>query len=280
MDWKKWILPVLCLVLNAALLYGNIKLHQSNVAMHEENVAFFKQNEATQNAFEHRYDGYETHFYEVTGLEDYPEKMQQAEENKYYEKRELMYLGMESGPTDVVFVGDSQTDRCAWEEFYPNLNVKRRAIVGDTIFGVRSRVDTVLMTEPSKIFLLVGTNDLYALSREKHPEAETMEDILAAYGEVLDAYAAGAPEAKVYVESVLPMRELEGERADYNEYIMTFNEQLKTLCEDKQVTYIDLWSRLVDEEGVLGEDYTLDGLHLSAKAYAVMKQEIDTYIEE
>ena len=70
-------MPALCVVLNIVLFVGNYKLHESNVAMHEENVAFYEQNVATQDAFEHRYDKYETTITDYTGLEEYPLKAEQ-----------------------------------------------------------------------------------------------------------------------------------------------------------------------------------------------------------
>ncbi|MCR5639786.1 MAG: hypothetical protein K6G04_00375 [Lachnospiraceae bacterium] len=275
---KKWILPGVCLLLNAVLLVGNYKLHQSNVEMHASNVALYEQTMATQEAFEHRYDGYHVEIKDIVDFTDYPDKAAQAEKNKYYAKRELMYMNMPAGPTDVVFVGDSQTDRCSWEEFYPDLNVKRRAIVADTIYGVHSRMDTILATKPSKIFILIGSNDLYALSMEKHEEATSTDDLIAVYQDIIETFQANAPEATIYVESVLPMREEEDEREDYNALIQEFNPKLANLCREKQVEYMDLWSLLADADGTLKEEYSLDGLHISSKAYAVIKKQVDRVI--
>ncbi|MBP5265280.1 MAG: hypothetical protein J6Z06_00450 [Lachnospiraceae bacterium] len=241
---KKWILPALCVVLNIVLFVGNYKLHESNVAMHEENVAFYEQNVATQEAFEHRYDKYETTITDYTGLEEYPLKAEQSEANKYYEKREAMYMHAVSAPTDVVFVGDSITDRFAWEECYPDLVVKRRAIVGDTTAGVLSRTDSELATKPSKIFLLIGTNDLYQLSKEKELDEEAYQTVMNNYIAILDTYQDKAPKTEIYVESVLPMREMDEskkERKDYNELIQRFNKDLVMICEDHKVTYLNLW---------------------------------------
>ena len=200
------------------------------------------------------------------------------EKNKFYEKREEMYESMVSYPTDVVFVGDSQTDRCLWEEFYPQLTVKRRAIPGDTIDGVLSRMDSILATKPSTAFLLIGTNDLYAAAHTKKGEPETIDEMMEDYAAILDTFATESPDTKVYVESVLPMREGDYNRKDYNESIVEFNDRLSKLCEEKHVAYIDFWTPMAGEDGTLLEEYSLDGLHITAAAYRIMKDTIDPLI--
>ena len=280
---KKWILPVLCVILNAVLFVGNYKMHQSNEKMHAANVKLYEQNVATEEAFEHRYDKYETEITDYEGFENYPLKAEQCEVNKYYEKREAMYMHAVSAPTDVVFVGDSITDRFAWEECYPDLVVKRRAIVGDTTAGVLSRTDSVLATEPKKIFLLIGTNDLYALSKEKELDEEAYQEVLNNYIAILDTYQEQAPDTKIYVESVLPMLEMDetkNERKDYNELIQRFNKDLVMICSDHKVTYLNLWKLLAEEDGTLKEEYAMDGLHLTPQAYRAMKPYIDECVYE
>ena len=39
-----------------------------------------------------------------------------------------------------------------------------------------------------------------------------------------------------------------------------------------QVSYIDVYSSLLDEEGQLAEAYTTDGLHLSVAGYRILAQ--------
>ncbi len=280
---KKWILPIVCMILNVVLFIGNYKLHQSNLKLHESNVELYRQNQATEEAFEHRYDKYEMDIADYVDMADYPLKQEQCEENRYYEKRESMYMSAVSYPTDVVFVGDSITDRFAWEECYPDITVKRRAIVGDTTAGVLSRVDSILATQPSKIFIMVGTNDLYQLCKEKELDEKAYDEVVNNYIAILDAFAEGAPDATIYVESVLPMRELdqdEMERSDYNELIQRFNKDLVMIAEDHKVTYLNLWKVLADEDGALREEYTMDGLHLTPQAYREMKPYVDTCVYE
>nr|MBD3621582.1 hypothetical protein [Sunxiuqinia sp.] len=52
-----------------------------------------------------------------------------------------------------------------------------------------------------------------------------------------------------------------------SEGIVLLNEQLKTVAENENIGYLDLYSRFADENGQLLPGYTADGIHLSAEGY-------------
>ena len=139
-------------------------------------------------------------------------------------------------------------------------------------------MDSILATKPSTVFIMVGTNDLNAAANSKKGEQETIDEMMEDYEAILDTFATEAPDTKVYVESVLPMREGDSNRKDYNESIVEFNNRLSKMCEEKHVAYIDFWTPMVGEDGTLIEEYSLDGLHITSAAYQIMKDTIDPLI--
>ena len=52
------------------------------------------------------------------------------------------------------------------------------------------------------------------------------------------------------------------------------NSDIKKLCKEKSVSYINMYDLLVDDDGNLDDDYTKDGLHLDSDGYEVVTEEI------
>jgi len=61
----------------------------------------------------------------------------------------------------IVFLGDSITEYFSVQEFFSNVKIYNRGISSDTTEGVIIRLDsTVLNLEPSKVFVMIGINDM------------------------------------------------------------------------------------------------------------------------
>ena len=98
---------------------------------------------------------------------------------------------------------------------------------------------------------------------------------------ILEEIKSNRPKAELYLESIYPVnhdirRNNAGNRE--NSDIKEINEELEDYCEDNDITYIDMYDLLKDEEGNLKEEYTKDGLHLSDKGYEVVTKEIKQII--
>mgnify|MGYP003308381375 CR=1 FL=1 len=64
-----------------------------------------------------------------------------------------------------------------------------------------------------------------------------------------------------------------------NNDINSINEAIRNMCGRKNVTYIDIYSKLVDNTGVLNVNYTKDGLHINEDGYKVITSELVKYID-
>ena len=56
--------------------------------------------------------------------------------------------------------------------------------------------------------------------------------------------------------------------------------ELKKYCNDKNCTYLDMYSLLEDKDGNLKLEYTREGLHMSDKGYEVITKELKKYMHK
>lgn len=72
-----------------------------------------------------------------------------------------LQLNFESDKGRIVFAGDSLIEYFPFSELYHGEKIiYNRGIAGSTTYDVLSRADTLILPlQPSKLFLLVGTND-------------------------------------------------------------------------------------------------------------------------
>ena len=118
--------------------------------------------------------------------------------------------------------------------------------------------DCVQATGAKKVFVLMGINDIAVYGLEGAVEnADTF----------LDKLVAKSDGAAIYVQSVTPI--IAGMENDNisNEKVKAFNKQLKTLVQQKELTYIDIYKEVCDKDGYLKYEYCCDpedmGIHFS-----------------
>ena len=179
----------------------------------------------------------------------------------------------------IVFVGDSLTDNYNVYEYYKGLDGYNRGIGGDTTEGLLRRMDeSIFDLEPSKIVLLIGIND-FELVKDSTPNTiyQNILKIIALIKERL-------PEAEIIWESLYPVNKSGDKKIDIASVINKDNEKIKevnSLIKDiKGVTYVDMYSKLVDEKGMLNIDYTMEGLHVNSFGYHVVTKEIRNILEK
>jgi lysophospholipase L1-like esterase len=180
----------------------------------------------------------------------------------------------------IIFVGDSITDLYPLDDYFADLGLAcyNRGIGGDTTTGVINRLDVSLFDlEPSKIILMIGTNDINGgVSRDQ---------IVTNYRKILDEIKINQPTVDLYFVSVIPQnKDLEsytGIKVDEtNRAILGINDDIKKLCEEYGHTFVDLHSLLLDEDGYLKKDYSDDGIHLNSSGFQVWTSLIKPYLEK
>ena len=176
---------------------------------------------------------------------------------------------VDSSKARVVFFGDSITDFWRLNEYFPDRDYINRGIAGQTTGEMLQRFKAdVIDLHPAAVLILAGTNDL---AREIPREA-----IENNYREFADLAAAN--KIKVIFASVLPVSNYHKDQNPAYErtpgrppaFIRELNTWLQSFCAQRMYTYLDYFSGLVDQDGVLNADLSDDGLHPNSKGYRIM----------
>ena len=183
------------------------------------------------------------------------------------------------GENRVVFFGDSITDIWKLEDYFPGKPYLNRGIGGQTTpqMLVRFRQD-VIDLQPKVVVILAGTNDIAGNSGPMR-----LEDIEANYASL--AELARASHIAVVFSSVLPVHNYTEKSKDLFaqrslEKIRALNRWLQDYCAANGLLYLDYFTPMVDEKGLLKHDLAEDGLHPNAAGYKIMAPLAETAIEK
>ncbi len=175
----------------------------------------------------------------------------------------------------VVFMGDSITD--IWQQprfgfFNTGKPYVDRGISGQTTpqMLVRFRPD-VIDLEPKVIVILAGTNDIAGntgpmTNEEIEGNVQSMAELASAHG------------IKVVLSSILPVSEYHVQPSigvpqttlRPMERIKALNEWMKSYAAAHGYVYLDYFSSMLDDTGLLRAELSEDDLHPNAKGYAIM----------
>jgi len=129
----------------------------------------------------------------------------------------------------------------------------------------------VAESQPSKIFIMIGTNDL--------SNGKSVDYIIENYKKIIRLITASTPGTRIYIQSVIPTDDaLHYTRR--NSDIIMINARLREIAEVNAITYIDLFELFRLENNKLNPEYSVDGLHLNGKGYLIWKEAIRKYVEE
>ena len=166
--------------------------------------------------------------------------------------------------SDVVFLGNSITAGTDWNELLQLPTARNRGISGDITYGVLERLDDVISGKPSKIFILIGINDI-----SKNIPDDT---ILNNYAKIVDRIQTGSPKTDIYFQTLLPVNASFGKFKNHYEkdqHILYVNEGIRKLTNEKNIQLIDLYPHFLDGDNHLKASLTHDGLHLRIEGYQV-----------
>lgn len=185
----------------------------------------------------------------------------------YYWDKKSQFETLPKSEAELVFLGDSLTDSCEWQEFFRNSRIKNRGISGDTTTGVLNRIDEVVESKPQKIFIMIGINDIN--------RGRKVDEILMNYKLILSIFQERIPQTKVFIQSILPINNQKRSNKGVNNSIFELNKDLKKLAKQFSFQYIDLFPYFLDDNNQLDAQYTTDGLHLNGQGYLVWKRIIE-----
>lgn len=200
---------------------------------------------------------------------------QKEEKPKDIKKEKLKY-------ENIVFLGDSLTDLYNLTKYYPEIPVINSGTCGFVTEDVLENLrNYVYVYNPTKVFLLIGTNDISLTDN-------TNEEIISNIKKIVEEIHEYRPNTQIYVESLYPIN---NNKDDYekinmnmvkdrtNPRIKEINKLIHDYCDEKKLEYINMYDELADENGDLKIEYTADGLHMTEAGYEVITKKIMEYIE-
>lgn len=188
---------------------------------------------------------------------------------KYWAEKKSLFEVLPKKPNQVVFVGNSITDGCEWSELFDNSNIINRGIGGDNTQGLLERLSDITISQPQKIFLEIGINDLGV-------QLNTTE-IKINYSYIIDQIKKESPNSQIFIQSVLPTK---NHSSIKNDTIILLNQKIKELSENKSITFINLYECFVDSTGNLSDKYSIDGVHLIGQGYLLWRDQILNYLTD
>ncbi|MBQ2990874.1 MAG: hypothetical protein IJD60_06250 [Clostridia bacterium] len=169
---------------------------------------------------------------------------------------------------DALMIGDSICASLNNYDVLPELWIE--TVIGQSAHAVHqlrnlpyggkkiSMLDLIRDEQPEKLLIMIGSNGV---------DYKKAEDAIVGYHEMLDKVLEAAPDTKIYLLTVTPVRSHAQKKYPrlVPENIAAFNQALYALAESHGVHYIDVTTPLLDEEGVwIDRAYAAgDGIHIS-----------------
>ena len=166
---------------------------------------------------------------------------------------------------DAAFVGDSRTVGLEMNtdkpkaSFYASIGLNvSTALTDNAVTLDNGNEGTVMQAMKQKkykrIFVMFGINEL----GWPYPDVFVKE-----YEELVNQIKEAQPDAKIYVQSILPVSYLAANTNPVftNENIDKFNEYVQKVAKDTKTEYLDVASAFKDENGALPVEASTDGIH-------------------
>ena len=147
---------------------------------------------------------------------------------------------------NYLFLGDSITEQYDLKEYYEDYPVVNSGVSGDfTSSIVENMKKRVYDYNPSKVFLLIGINDLR--------NGKDVSEIVSNTKEIIELIKENRPYSEIYLESIYPINKTDDDKISDsvknikfdNEKIIEVNDLLKDLAKDEKITYVDLYNKLI-----------------------------------
>lgn len=180
------------------------------------------------------------------------------------------YADLEAYKGGIVFTGSSSIR--LWktlESDFPKSKIINTGFGGSQTDDLLQNLDELVINfEPKKIFIYVGENDINA--------GKPVRQVLSEYAVLMERVNTKFPETEFFFIGTKPSPS----RWEKRGQMMALNEEVKRLAQNKEkVTYIDVWTPMLDKTGNPKEDlFVEDRLHMNAKGYKIWKKAVKPHL--
>jgi lysophospholipase L1-like esterase len=182
----------------------------------------------------------------------------------YLFNRQTVYKLLPIAKKDIVFIGDSHTQKFDVAEFFNNMHIKNRGIDGDVTAGVLNRLSDITKGHPDKIFLQIGINDIF--------QRKDIINAIPNYRRIIRRILEDSSESKIYIESIIPSSFAN------QDTVIKYNNIIQKISKDNGLTFIDLYDKFNDS-GKLKAKYDCgDSIHLNGEGYVLWSEILKPYL--
>jgi lysophospholipase L1-like esterase len=182
------------------------------------------------------------------------------------------------GNIDLLLHGDSITDwwqleanKPVFDKYFGSIRTANFAVAGDTTQGVLwgLRNGEGQGYQPKAVMLMIGTNNT---------GQQTGPEIAEGVGAVVMEMRRNFPAAKILLLAIFPR----ATPADpVRDKIAEVNRLIAKLDDQKNVFYLDIGAKFLDEKGVfLPDSFRPDNLHPQAKGYEIWGEAVSAKLAE
>lgn len=187
---------------------------------------------------------------------------------------------------EILFTGSSLMEQFPINELLMTNGMDQviynRGIGGFTTTDMLQNMEEMVFgTEPSRIFINIGTNDIGS------PDYR-LEALMERYEEIVSRIQERLPDAEIIMMAYYPVNETdkvpEGEWGKTafvtrtNENIAIANAAVEKLAAKKGCRFINVNEGLTDERGKLKKEFTIEGIHMYANGYQVVLDNLKKYL--
>lgn len=205
----------------------------------------------------------------------YFDNYKEKSNNVYFLNRDELFKVFPKSENSIIFIGNSLTQNFELAELFQNLSIKNRGIIGDYTSTLYNRLEPIIEEKPEKIFIEIGINDLGI----NLPNDSLVNN----YIKIIEKLQSETPNSKIYIQSIFPVKN-ESQylksitNPEVNKNVVLVNKELKSICEKKNLTYIDIYSSF-ELEGQMNSKYSIDGVHLNGAGYLLWRDKLKNFIE-
>lgn len=205
----------------------------------------------------------------------YFDNYKEKSNNVYFLNRDELFKVFPKSKNSIIFIGNSLTQNFEFAELFQNLSIKNRGIIGDYTSTLYNRLEPIIEEKPEKIFIEIGINDLGI----NLPNDSLVNN----YVKIIDKLQSETPNSKIYIQSIFPVKNdsqyLKSiTNPEVNKNVVLVNKELKSICEKKNLTYIDIYSSF-ELEGQMNPKYSIDGVHLNGAGYLLWRDKLKSFVE-
>jgi len=190
-------------------------------------------------------------------------------QNRNYTNQTELYNIYRTEKADVVMLGNSITFGANWNELLGRTQIVNRGIVSDNTSGILHRMGYIYKLHPQFCCIMAGINDIY----QDAPSEKIFEN----YKKIIE----GLQEHKIVpiIQSTLFVSTKWKRYSEKNIEVAKLDSMLAEYARLKGIEFVDL-NALMSKDHLLLEELTTDGVHLTAKGYAIWRDELEKTLKK